>query len=209
MKKLILMVMTLIAASFLMASCGAPAANNSANAGNKASNTTPVADKAAVEGEIKKMMDEFAAALNKGDATALDKFYSDDYTLIDANGAMHTKAARIESIKSGKVKMEGLKFEDLKIKTNPAGDGAVVTGHVTGKTTTDGKTEENNSMVTWVMGKMKDKGWQFVNAQITNIKGDAAKADDKKADDKGAGEKADDKTTDEKKVAPPLANSNK
>ena len=190
MKKLILLITMLVASSIMFTSCGAPAANNTSNAGNKPANaantaTAPAADKAAVEADIKKMMEDFAAALNKPDVGALDKMYSDDYALIDANGAMQTKAARIEGIKSGRVKMEGLKFEDLKIKTNPTGDGAVVTGRVTGKTTMDGKTEENNSMVTWVMGKMKDKGWQFVNAQITNIKAvpAPAKADDKAKDE--------------------------
>ena len=175
----------LIAASFMLTSCGAPAANN-ANAANKAANTAtaPAADKAATEAEIKKMMDNFVAALNKADVAGLDKMYADDYTLIDQNGVVNTKAARMEAIKSGKVKMEGMKFEDLKIRTNTAGDGAVVTGHVTGKTTVDGKTEENNSMVTWVMGKMKDKGWQFVSAQITNIKAAATKPDDKKDGEK-------------------------
>lgn len=189
MKRILLSISLLIPASIIFTSCGAPAANNAAIGSNKPANaantaTAPAADKAAVEGDIKKMMDDFAAALNKGDIDALGKMYTDEYTLIDANGAMQTKAARIEGIKSGKVKMEGLKFDDLKIKTNPAGDGAVVTGHVTGKTTTDGKTEENNSRVTWVMGKMKDKGWQFVNAQITNIKADAAKMDAKSEDKK-------------------------
>lgn len=203
MKKLILMTMTLIAASFLLISCGAPAANNAGNAGNKAANTAtaPAADKAAVEGEIKKMMDDFAAGLNKGDVAVIEKMYSDDYTLVDQDGVMQTKASRLEAIKSGKIKWEGLKFSDLKIKTNTAGDGAVVVGHVTGKTTMDGKTEDRNSMVTWVLGKMKDKGWQFVNAQITDIKAGAAKADDKKAEDD---KKTDDKKgDDEKKEAAP------
>jgi ketosteroid isomerase-like protein len=181
----------LLAATFIFTSCGDPAANN-ANAGNKPANTAaaPAADKAAVETDIRKMMDDFAAALNKADVDAIGKMYSDDYTLINANGGIETKASRTEAIKSGKIKMEGLKFNDLKIKTNDAGDGAVVTGRVSGKTTTDGKTEEANSMVTWVLGKTKDKGWQFVNAQITNIKADAAKPDDKKADDKKADDKA-------------------
>lgn len=203
MKKLILMTMTLIAASFLLISCGAPAANNAGNAGNKAANTAtaPAADKAAVEGEIKKMMDDFAAGLNKGDVAVIEKMYSDDYTLVDQDGVMQTKASRLEAIKSGKIKWEGLKFSDLKIKTNTAGDGAVVVGHVTGKTTMDGKTEDRHSMVTWVLGKMKDKGWQFVNAQITDIKAGAAKADDKKAEDD---KKTDDKKgDDEKKEAAP------
>ncbi|CAN5368973.1 hypothetical protein BH10ACI3_BH10ACI3_27190 [soil metagenome] len=190
-----------VATAALFAGCGAPAGNAPANNANKPANaaantaTAPAADKAAVEADIKKMMDDFAGALNKADVATLDKMYSDDYTLIDANGVAQTKAARMDSIKSGKVKMEGLKFEDLKIKTNAAGDGAVVTGHVTGKTTVDGKAEENNSMVTWVLGKNKDKGWQFVNAQITNIKAVAAPA------------KTDNKATDEApKAAAPASN---
>ena len=193
----------LIGASFIFTSCGAPTTNNAANAGNKPINaantaTVPPADKAAVEGDIKKMMDDFAAALNKADAAALDKMYADDYTLVDQDGAMQTKASRMEAIKSGKIKWEGLAFGDLKIKANPAGDGAVVVGHAKGKTTMDGKSEDRNSMVTWVLGKMKDKGWQFVSAQITDIKAGAAPA------------KADDKTKNEApKAAAPPAPANK
>jgi ketosteroid isomerase-like protein len=187
MRKIWFLTAVLMAASLLMISCGDQAGN--AIVANKPANTSgnaaaKPADTAAVEADIKKMMDDFAAALNKGDVDAIGKMYSDDYTLIDGNGVMQTKAGRLEAVKSGKIKMEGIKFDDLKVKTNPTGDGAVVTGHVTGKTTIDGKTEENNSRVTWVLGKSNDKGWQFVNAQITNIKADAAKPDDKKADEK-------------------------
>lgn len=120
MKRIILSCTILIAAALIFTSCGEPAANN-ANAGIKPANNTakaPAADKAAVEGEIKKMMDDFAAALNKCDVDALGKIYADDYTLIDQNGAVQTKATRIEAVKSGKMKMEGMKFDDLKIKTN-------------------------------------------------------------------------------------------
>ena len=170
----------------MFTSCGAPAANNAANGGNKPANAAPAADKAAVEGEIKKALDDFAAALNKGDADGLGKFYTDDYTLVDQNGGISTKAQRIESVKSGKIKFEGMKFEDLKFKVNPAGDAAVVTGHVTGKNVVDGKSEDRNSMVTWVVVKSKEKGWQFISAQITDIKAGAApaKADDKKMEEK-------------------------
>jgi ketosteroid isomerase-like protein len=145
------------------------------------------------------MMGDFAVALNKGDVGELDKFYSDDYTLVDQDGAIQTKASRMEAIKSGKVKWEGLKFDDLKIKTNPTGDGAVVVGRASGKTIMDGKTEDRNSMVTWVVAKSRDKDWQFVSAQITDIKAGASKpSDDKKADDK-ASNSADDKKSDEEK----------
>lgn len=185
MKKLIASV---ICAGFAFLNIGCESAankladNKPANAANAAA--APAADKAAVEGDIRKMMDDFAAALNKGDVDAIGKMYSDDYTLIDADGGIQTKSSRLDAIKSGKIKMTDLKFNDLKIKTNTAGDGAVVTGRVSGKTTTDGKTEEANSMVTWVVAKTKDKGWQFVNAQITDIKGGDKPAGDKKEEEK-------------------------
>ena len=187
MKNLFLTISMLFTASFMLSSCGAPVANN-ANAGNKPANaantaTAPAADKAAVEADIKKTMDEFVAALNKNDADGLGKFYTDDYTLVDQNGGVANKAARLEAIKSGKIKNEGLKFDDLKFKVNPAGTAAVVLGHVTGKASVDGKSEDRNSMVTWVVVK-NDKGWQFLNAQITDIKAGAAKPEDKKADEK-------------------------
>jgi uncharacterized protein (TIGR02246 family) len=200
MKKTFLSMLIFTTAA-LLAGCGAPAGNNAAankptNAANSNSNAAPAADKAAVEGEIRKMMDEFTAALNKNDADAVAKFYADDYVLVDQNGASQTKASRLEQIRSGKIKWEGLKFTDLKIRTHPSGDGAVIVGHASGKTMVDGKSEDRNSVVTWVAGKSKDKGWQFLNAQITDVKGgdkkadDSAKADDKKPSDKATSDDA-------------------
>ena len=171
----------MLAASLVLISCGVPAANNAANSGNKPANaantaTTPAVDKAAAEADVKKMIGEFEAALNKNDAAAVEKFYTDDYTLIDQNGATHTKASRIDAIKSGAVKFEEMKFADVKVKVSASGDAAVATSHVTGKSTIDGKSESRDSMVTWAVGKSKDKGWQFVSAQITDIKAGAKPA---------------------------------
>ena len=192
MNRIILSIMMLVTASIMFTSCEAPAGNNAAaNNANKPANAAntaaaPVPDKAVVEAEVKKAMDDFLAALNKNDAAALDKMYMDDYTLVDQNGAVQTKASRLETIKSGKIKFEGMAISDVKIKTAPNGNGSVVVGRVSGKNIVDGKTEERNSMVTWVLGRSKDNVWQFVSAQITDIKGGAApaKADEKKADEK-------------------------
>ncbi len=172
-----------MAALLLISSCGAPAANNAAankpaNAANNAA-AKPAADSAAVEADVKKFITDFEVALNKNDADAIGKFYNDDYSLIDQDGAMQTKASRIEQIKSGKVKWEGLKFADLKVRTHPARDGAVVYAHATGKTTVDGKTTDRNSMVTWVVRKGAD-GWHFLHAQITDVKAGAQKPADEK-----------------------------
>ena len=182
MRKLISLIGTL-AALLLVSSCGAPAANNAAtnkpaNAANNAV-TKPAADAAAVEADVKKFITDFEAALNKNDADAVAKFYNDDYTLIDQDGVLQTKASRVEQIRSGKVKWDGLKFADMKVRAHPAGDGAVVYAHATGKTTIDGKTGDRDSMVTWVVRKGAD-GWHFLHAQITDIKGGAQKPADEK-----------------------------
>lgn len=173
----------ILAASLLISSCGAPAANNAAtnkpaNAANNAA-AKPAADSAAVEADVKKFIADFEAALNKNDAEAVGKYYDETYTLIDQDGAMQTKASRLEQIKSGKIKWEGLKFADLKVRTHPAGDGAVAHAHATGKTTVDGKTTDRNSMVTWVVRKGAD-GWHFIHAQITDVKAGAAKPAEEK-----------------------------
>ena len=187
MTRIILSITMLIAASVVFISCDAPAGNNAAaNNSNKAANAANTASApapAAVEAEVKKVMDDFTAALNKGDAAALDKMYADDYSLVDQDGVMQTKASRVEAIKSGKIKFEGIAFNELKIRTHPNGDGAVVTGRVSGKNIVDGKSGERNSMVTWVVRK-SGGAWQFINAQITDIKGGAApaKTDEKKPD---------------------------
>jgi len=187
MKRIFFAVMTLIISTFFIA-CGGPAANNAP--ANKPANvaTAPAVDKVPIEGELRTTIDEFVAALNKGEADGLSKFYTDDYELVDQNGQVSTKAARLEAIKSGKVKFEGMKAESLKFKINPAGTAAVVIAHVTGKNVIDGKSEDRDSMVTWVIVK-NDKGWQFTNAQVSDIKAgatppkpdDAKKADEKKA----------------------------
>jgi ketosteroid isomerase-like protein len=182
MRKLLFISM-LATVSFLLASCGEPAAtnNSAAKPANAANNSAakPAADTAAAEADVKKMLTEFEAALNKNDADAVGKFYADDYSLIDQNGQMQTKASRVEQIKSGKLKWENLKFTDLQVKIHPAGDGAVAWGRANGKVTMDGKSEERNSWVTWVAAKRAD-GWKFMHAQITDVKGDAAKPADEK-----------------------------
>ena len=170
---------TALVSLMLMSSCESPppannaAANRPVNAANNAA-ARPAADSAAIETDVKKFIADFEIALNKNDADAVGKFYNDDYSLIDQDGALQTKATRLEQIKSGKVKWEGLKFADLKVRTHPAGDGAVVYAHATGKTTVDGKTTDRNSMVTWVVRKGAD-GWHFLHAQITDVKAGAAK----------------------------------
>jgi ketosteroid isomerase-like protein len=173
----------LTAASFMLASCGETAATNNSAAmpvnNANSSPAKPAADTAAAEADVKKMLSDFEAALNKNDADAVGKFYVDDYSLVDQNGQMQTKASRMEQIKTGKIKWENLKFSDVKVRMHPAGDGAFVTSRANGQVSVDGKNESRSSIVTWVAAKQAD-GWKFMHAQITDIKGDSATPSDEK-----------------------------
>ena len=174
MKRFAIAVLTLAMSAFLAACAEQGNYNNAGNkaangANNSANSAKPAADSAAVEAEVRKFVTDFEAALNKNDADALGKFYADDYIVIDPNGIVQTRASRLEQIKSGKLKWEGIKYSDVKVRTHPAGDGAVIYGRVSGKATVDGTSGDRNSMVTLVARKSAD-GWKFIHAQITDIK---------------------------------------
>lgn len=198
MKKLIFMTMTLIAASFLLISCGAPAANNAGNkpANNAATNTAT--STASSEADVKKTLADLQAALGKNDVAALEKIYSDDYTFVSAEGEVQTKAERLAGMKSGDLKIESISFDDTKIRMY--GDSAVVTAKTTVKSTTKGKDTSGTSTASIVFAKTKD-GWRVVHGHPSSPMA-AAKTDDKKADDDKKGE-------DDKKEPAPAANANR
>lgn len=175
----------LIAASFMFTSCGAPAANNAtankpANAANTA--TAPAADTAAAEADLKKLVTEYAASTAKNDIAAYEKITSDNFMFVGNDGAVYTKAERVASMKSGETKYDSLTYDDLNVRINPEGNGAVVIGKATVKGMNMGKPIDAAVRVTQVWSKTKD-GWKMASLQATNI---TAKADDKKADDKKA-----------------------
>ena len=183
----------LIAASFMVTSCGAPAANNAAgNGGNKPANAAntvaaPAADTKAAEADITKLMDTAAAALAKNDADAMDKIYGDNYMLVNIDGSVQTKAERLAALKSGDAKYTAFSYSEPNIRVNPEGTGAVVIAKLSMKATMKGKPVDGDYRVTQVYSKTKD-GWKQVSAQATKIDAAAApaKADDKKADAKPA-----------------------
>ena len=182
--------MTLIVASFFIA-CE-PAANtgnkpaNNANAAN--ANAAPAANAAAIETDIKKLMTEAAAALAKNDAAAMEKIYADNYMLVNLDGSVQNKAERIAALKSGDAKYEGFSYDEISVRSNPEGTGAISIARATIKGTMKGKPVDGTFRVTQVYSKTKD-GWRQVSAQATKIEAAAAPAKtDEKA--KGAAPKA-------------------
>ena len=190
MRKIFLTISMLIAASFVFTSCGAPAANNTGNKpANNANTAAPAADAAAIETEIKKMAGEMSATMAKNDVATIEKFFADNYMFVNQDGTVSTKAQRMEAIKSGSSKLESLAYDEMSVRNNPEGTGAILICRATVQGMNMGKPTDGQYRFTQVWSKSKD-GWKLVSGQITLIAAAApAKADDKKADEKKANDK--------------------
>ena len=185
MKKNFLVLMALAISTVLMAACGdqggGNTANKPANAANNANAAAP--NNAAVEAEVKKLMDMAAAALAKNDADAMEKIYNDNYMLVNIDGSVQTKAERLASLRSGDAKYTAFSYSDVNVRVKPEGDAAVVIAKLTMKGTLKGKPTDGEYRVTQIYGKTKD-GWKQISAQATKIEAAAepAKTEDKKTE---------------------------
>src|SRR5207245_1993885 len=65
---------------------------------------------------IEKLVDEYAEAAKKGDATFFEKNLARDYIGIEADGHMSTKAEVLELYRSGQSKFETLEVKDRKVR---------------------------------------------------------------------------------------------
>ena len=119
-----------------------------------------------VEEQLKKMERDRAAAVVKGDVAMLEGLTSDDYTLINANGEVSDKAATMNAIKTGVIKLTANNVSDLKVRVY--GDTAVVTGKSDAKGTIGGRELKGPVMFTRVYVKKNGK-WQSVAFQQTPI----------------------------------------
>ena len=170
MRKFLYLAM-LSTASFLIA-CS-PAANNSSNA-NKPANavnnsaTAPAANSAAIDTEIKKIVADMAVALQKGDVAACEKLYTENYMFVAPDGSLATGAERIASMKSGGTKYESIRYDDVTVRSNAEGNGAVSISRATVKGVNLGKPVDGQFRVTHVWSKTKD-GWKLASGQTTPI----------------------------------------
>lgn len=199
MKNTFIGMMTLIVASMLIA-CGDQGANKPANAPANTPNTAAPVNTAAIEGDIKKLVADYAAGMAKNDVAAFDKVTNDNFMFVSNDGSVQTKAERLASMKSGETKYESLTYDDLNIRVKPDGEAALVIGKATVKGMNMGKPIDGVNRVTQVWGKTKD-GWKLISLQATAITAkDDKKAEDKKADDRT--KVADTKTEANKTSAP-------
>ena len=105
-------------------------------------------------------------AILSGDAAALERMTSDDYTFITLRGEMRTKAEIVQGFKTGSFHYESRQVSDLKVRVY--GTSAVVTGRSIQKGSENGKDYSGDYRFTRVYVK-QDGRWQTVALQTTLI----------------------------------------
>src|SRR5438270_1599757 len=75
--------------------------------------------------ELLKVERDFAKAVLNNDADTIDKFLTDDWAIVDADGAIIDKARFLGAIKSGTLVHEEMELDDMTVRLH--GESAVVT----------------------------------------------------------------------------------
>ena len=122
-------------------------------------------DNSVVE-RIRSLEEERNQAIIHGDAAALDRMTSDDYTFITLRGELRTKAEIVRDFRSGAIKYQSREISDLNIRVY--GNSAVVTGRAIQKGMENGKDYSGDYWFTRVYVN-QDGRWQTVALQTTLI----------------------------------------
>jgi uncharacterized protein (TIGR02246 family) len=132
------------------------------------SQTPSSADNKTAEQEVHAVIEQYRTALMKGDTAALERIWADDYTFINASGAVLTKAERLANQKSGATKLGTIEMDpDMKIRVY-GDDVAVAINRVTLKGQYSGKATSGQFQASIVWAKTPS-GWQLVCNQITPV----------------------------------------
>ena len=118
------------------------------------------------EQEIKSLITQVREAQVKGDASTVQQLLADDYTFTNPYGEVMTKEQVVSDLKSGNLKFQTNKADDVKVKTY--GDTAVATAHVTLAGQRGGQDITGQYRATWVFVKNQGR-WQPVAGQSTRI----------------------------------------
>ena len=120
----------------------------------------------AAKQEILRIERERNEAILHGDAAALERMTSDDYTFITLWGGLRTKAETIQGFKSGSFHYESREISDLNVRIY--GNTAVVAGRSNQKGYENGKDYSGDYRFTRVYSKQGSR-WTTVALQTTLI----------------------------------------
>jgi ketosteroid isomerase-like protein len=125
-------------------------------------------DNKSAEQEVRRVIEQYRIALMQRDSAALERIWADDYTFINASGALLTKAQRLANLKSGSTTLDSInEEEDIKVRVY-GGDSAVAISRVTIKGQYSGQqaTGQYRSSHIWTK---TSSGWQLVCNQLTPV----------------------------------------
>lgn len=137
----------------LLVICGVAVAQTPATAGKD-------------EAELRAVEERWDAASVKGDTAALGEILADSLITTTPEGKVRTKAQTLARIKSGEVKFETSKVDDLKIAVY--GNAAVVNGRWRGKFVENGKSKDGVERFTDFFIRENGK-WRCVASHASNI----------------------------------------
>ena len=126
--------------------------------------TTPNADTAKA---VMKVEQDMSTALTKPDPAAAERMVASSFFVVNPDGTTQTKAEFMADLKSGDLKFESNKLDDMKVQAADA-DMAVVTYRSDDKVSYKGKDISGQYRWTDVLA-MRDGRWQFVASQGTKI----------------------------------------
>lgn len=107
-----------------------------------------------------------ADALVRADYDAVERLLADDLTYTHSTAALDTKAAFLESLRSGRLRYQQIQHEDPKVRVY--GDIAIINSTVRILAVNRGQENRNHLRVTIVYAK-RDGRWQMVAWQSTRM----------------------------------------
>lgn len=122
--------------------------------------------KMTTEQTLMKMEQEIATGIEKGDLSVYDKYTAANAVFTDPGGMFVSKAELMAQFKSGDLKIESTKIDDMKV--HMFGNTAVVTYRTTDRGMYKGKDISGDYRWTDVFVKMAGK-WKLVGGQGTPI----------------------------------------
>jgi len=131
--------------------------------------TTPgvvLAQNGKAEQEVREVLKQMIDADLHGDAAALDRTTTEDYTITRDNGAFRSRAETLQGIKDGSTKFESFDYSDVQVRIY--GETAVVTFREAIKGSRAGKDMSGEFREVRVFVK-HGRSWRAVLAQRTRI----------------------------------------
>jgi ketosteroid isomerase-like protein len=119
-----------------------------------------------VEQSLRMMSGDLIQAYPKHEVAVLDRILADDLTVINPDGSSGDKAGEIGGLRSGKLKLESVINDDMKVRV--FGETAVVTGRATIRGQIDGREIRDQNRYTSVFVKRRGR-WQVIALHVTRV----------------------------------------